>query len=170
MNADTLTYRLQGHEKSCFYGIAKYKGEKMAIYYSVQTADGSGVFQIDFKVNDAKHNDIVDSVKESSGDFVFAATAPGEYAFCFSNADSHEKTVYIDLTFESDTTSQTGQPGTEVRHAPGSAGAKKEELKKALDPMENAINQVSDLLGNMQRMQRYFKTRENRNISTGMSL
>jgi hypothetical protein len=35
VKADTLTYKLAAHERACFYAIAKNKGEKIAVYYSV---------------------------------------------------------------------------------------------------------------------------------------
>lgn len=33
---DTLTYRFAPHERSCFFVLAKAKGEKLAVYYSVR--------------------------------------------------------------------------------------------------------------------------------------
>lgn len=35
VSATALTYKLQAHEKACFYTATKNKGEKIAFYFAV---------------------------------------------------------------------------------------------------------------------------------------
>jgi hypothetical protein len=53
---------------------------------------------------------------------------------------------------------------------PGSAGAQKAELRQTVVPMEATIEKLYESLASVQRQQRYFHTRENRNLSTGIVL
>jgi hypothetical protein len=48
VQADTLTYKLAAHERACFYAIAKDKGEKIAVYYSVCPCDSRVFSSIKF--------------------------------------------------------------------------------------------------------------------------
>lgn len=36
VSATALTYKLQAHEKACFYTATKNKGEKIAFYFAVR--------------------------------------------------------------------------------------------------------------------------------------
>ena len=102
---------------------------------------------------------------EGSGDFLFAASTPGEYSLCLLEKDGAEKSIYMDITTQAET--HGSEPGTEQRHAPGSGQARKEELKTAMAPMDQSIEAIEDLAGQIRKQQRYFRTRENRNLSTG---
>lgn len=106
--------------------------------------------------------------RDSTGDYLFSAVSPGEYSLCFLNTEGAEKSVYFDATAETDTEGKG--PGTELRTMPGSAGAQKAELRQTVVPMEATIQKLYDSLASVQRQQRYFHTRENRNLSTGMVL
>ena len=86
------------------------------------------------------------------------------------NYSSEKKSVYFDLTMERETISFSGEPGTEVRYTPDSSASKKDQLKKSVGPMQEAIDKLQQLGYGIQRSQRYFMTRENRNLSTGKSL
>jgi hypothetical protein len=85
--ATALTYRLEAHEKACFFANVDHKGTKVAFYFAVQSG---GSFDIDYSVvgpgsNGGNEKVILDGTKERQGDFVFTATEVGEYRFCFNN-------------------------------------------------------------------------------------
>ena len=85
--ATALTYRLDAHEKACFFSNVDIKGTKVAFYFAVQSG---GSFDIDYSVvgpgpNGGPEKVILDGVKERQGDFVFTANEVGEYRFCFNN-------------------------------------------------------------------------------------
>lgn len=92
--ATALTYRLEAHEKACFFAQVDNKGTKVAFYFAVQSG---GSFDIDYSVvgpsshvagstdTQASERVILDGTKERQGDFVFTANEVGEYRFCFNN-------------------------------------------------------------------------------------
>lgn len=85
--ATALTYRLEAHEKACFFANVEHKGTKVAFYFAVQSG---GSFDIDYSVvgpgsNGGQEKVILDGTKERQGDFVFTANEVGEYRFCFNN-------------------------------------------------------------------------------------
>jgi hypothetical protein len=85
--ATALTYRLDAHEKACFFANVEHKGTKVAFYFAVQSG---GSFDIDYSVvgpgsNGGPEKVILDGTKERQGDFVFTANEVGEYRFCFNN-------------------------------------------------------------------------------------
>jgi len=91
--ATALTYRLEAHEKACFFAHVENAGSKVAFYFAVQSG---GSFDIDYRVvgpitqGESPGQMIMDKVimdghKERQGDFVFTASAAGEYRFCFDN-------------------------------------------------------------------------------------
>lgn len=85
--ATALTYRLDAHEKACFFANVEHKGTKVAFYFAVQSG---GSFDIDYSVvgpgsNGGQEKVILDGTKERQGDFVFTANEVGEYRFCFNN-------------------------------------------------------------------------------------
>ena len=86
--ATALTYRLDAHEKACFFANVEHKGTKVAFYFAVQSG---GSFDIDYSVvgpsstPGGQEKVILDGTKERQGDFVFTANEVGEYRFCFNN-------------------------------------------------------------------------------------
>ncbi|KAI8823523.1 emp24/gp25L/p24 family/GOLD-domain-containing protein [Fimicolochytrium jonesii] len=154
--ATTLTYKMEPHERACFYVTAKSAGEKMAFYFAVQSG---GSFDVDYDVMGPKGNEILSSTKERQGDFVFSAPDPGEHSFCFSNKMSTftEKVIDFDITAEH----EQGISSPVAQEL-----AKKEEIKKDIKPLEECITRLSDTLGGVQKHQKYFRTRENRNFDT----
>lgn len=81
-SATALTYKLEAHEKACFFANTENPGTKIAFYFAVQSG---GAFDIDYSVVGPREKVILDGAKERQGDFVFTATEPGEYRFCFNN-------------------------------------------------------------------------------------
>ena len=77
-----LTYRLEAHEKACFFATVDDPGTKVAFYFAVQSG---GSFDVDYSVVGPTDKVILDGTKERQGDFVFTATVKGEYRFCFDN-------------------------------------------------------------------------------------
>ncbi|GAA6058025.1 hypothetical protein JCM3770_003978 [Rhodotorula araucariae] len=146
-----LTTTINANERTCFYAAVDKAGEKVGFYFAVQSG---GSFDIDWVVTDPTDNIIIDGERERQGDFIFTAHQPGEYSFCFSNDMSSlsEKLVDFDIMVES-----------EPRPI---APAKPTGLTDQTSSLEESIYKLSGSLSSIQRTQRYFRTRENRNVST----
>ena len=115
--------------------------------------------------------------KERQGDFVFTAQTVGEYRVCFNNEMSTfaDKMVDFEVAVRGNSllnTSQGDVPNIkaqtqvedEGRSAllPQKAGSSPEQHST----LEDLIFKVSGQLSTVSRMQKYFRTRENRNFST----
>ncbi|BGP36883.1 hypothetical protein JCM10450v2_000777 [Rhodotorula kratochvilovae] len=149
--ASALTTTINANERSCFYAAVDKAGEKVGFYFAVQSG---GSFDIDWVVTDPTDTIIIDGERERQGDYIFTAHQPGEYSFCFSNDMSSlsEKLVDFDIMVES-----------EPRPI---APAKPTGLTDQTSSLEESIYKLSGSLSSIQRTQRYFRTRENRNVST----
>ncbi|GAA5926806.1 hypothetical protein JCM3775_007045 [Rhodotorula graminis] len=149
--ASALTTTINANERSCFYAAVDKVGEKVGFYFAVQSG---GSFDIDWTVTDPNDNIIIDGERERQGDYIFTAHAAGEYTFCFSNDMSSlsEKLVDFDIMVES-----------EPRPI---APAKPTGLTEQTSSLEESIYRLSGSFSSIQRTQRYFRTRENRNVST----
>ncbi|KAJ3023616.1 hypothetical protein HKX48_002165 [Thoreauomyces humboldtii] len=154
--ATTLTYRMEPHERACFYTNAKAAGEKIAFYFAVQSG---GAFDVDYDVTGPSNEEILTGHKERQGDFVFNSKAAGEHSFCFSNTMSTftEKTIDFDITAEHE--QSIASP---VAH--DLAG--REDAKRDIRPLEESVTRLHGLAGVLGRHQKYFRTRENRNFDT----
>ncbi|KAL8711459.1 MAG: hypothetical protein Q9220_004117 [cf. Caloplaca sp. 1 TL-2023] len=97
----------------------------------------------------------MEGAKERQGDFVFTAKEQGDYRFCFNNEMSTfaEKMVDFEIAVEN-----------ESRDAklPSKQGTSPEQTSV----LEESIHKVSRDLSTINRNQKYFRTRENRNMST----
>jgi len=97
---------------------------------------------------------ILEGERERQGDFVFTANDVGEYRFCFDNEMSTfaEKMVDFEIAVEN-----------EVRaELPSKQGTTPEQTSV----LEESILKLSAQLSTINRQQKYFRTRENRNFST----
>ena len=56
-----------------------------------------GSFDVDYEVLGPNQKVILDGQKERQGDFVFTATEPGEYRFCFNNEMSTFAEKFVDF-------------------------------------------------------------------------
>ncbi|RMZ68057.1 endosomal cargo receptor (Erp3) [Pyrenophora seminiperda CCB06] len=150
--ATALTYRLEAHEKACFYAQVENKGTKLAFYFAVQSG---GSFDVDYSVTGPTEKLILDGTKERQGDFVFTANDVGEYRFCFNNEMSTfaEKMVDFEIAVENETARAK---------IPSKQGSSPEQTSV----IEESILKLSALLSTVSRNQKYFRTRENRNFST----
>ncbi|KAF9691314.1 hypothetical protein EKO04_010630 [Ascochyta lentis] len=156
--ATALTYRLDAHEKACFYANVEHKGTKVAFYFAVQSG---GSFDVDYSVVGPSANGnnqkkvILDGTKERQGDFVFTANEVGEYEFCFNNEMSTfaEKLVDFEIAVENEA------PRAAIPSKPGSS-------PEQTTVLEESILKLSAQLSTIMRNQKYFRTRENRNFST----
>jgi hypothetical protein len=155
--ATALTYRLDAHEKACFFANVDHKGTKVAFYFAVQSG---GSFDIDYSVvgpgaNGGNEKVILDGTKERQGDFVFTANEVGEYRFCFNNEMSTfaEKLVDFEIAVENEA------PRAAI---PSKQGSSPEQTTV----LEESILKLSAQLSTISRNQKYFRTRENRNFST----
>ncbi|PVI00939.1 hypothetical protein DM02DRAFT_613998 [Periconia macrospinosa] len=149
--ATALTYKLEAHEKACFFTNVQHKGTKVAFYFAVQSG---GSFDIDYVVTGPKEKVILDGAKERQGDFVFTANEEGEYSFCFNNEMSTfaEKMVDFEIAVENEVRAQL----------PSKQGAHPEQTTV----LEESMLKLSAQLSTISRNQKYFRTRENRNFST----
>ncbi|KAF9557984.1 hypothetical protein EC968_007332 [Mortierella alpina] len=157
VEATALTYNVAAHEKACFYTWADVPKKKIAFYFAVQSG---GAFDIDVDVKDPKHKQILNLEKERQGDYVFTANEAGEYSFCFSNDMSTfaEKVLDFEITVEH-----------EKRAAEMDQKEKGKGPQAQTDAMDESLFRLVGELGRIDRMQKYFRTRENRNFSTVVS-
>ncbi|KAF2269586.1 hypothetical protein CC78DRAFT_529325 [Lojkania enalia] len=151
VHATALTYKLEAHEKACFFTNVEHKGTKIAFYFAVQSG---GSFDIDYSVVGPNERVVLDGTKERQGDFVFTANEVGEYRFCFNNEMSTfaEKTVDFEIAVENENRAQL----------PSKQGSSPEQTSV----LEESILKLSAQLSTISRNQKYFRTRENRNFST----
>jgi hypothetical protein len=150
--ATALTYRLEAHEKACFFAHVENKGTKLAFYFAVQSG---GSFDVDYSVVGPTDKVIFDGTKERQGDFVFTANDVGEYRFCFNNEMSTfaEKMVDFEIAVENEAARAK---------IPSKQGSSPEQTSV----LEESILKLSAQLSTISRNQKYFRTRENRNFST----
>ncbi|EON63014.1 hypothetical protein W97_02240 [Coniosporium apollinis CBS 100218] len=150
-SATALTYKLAANEKSCFFTNVQQKGAKVAFYFAVQSG---GSFDVGFSVVGPNERIIMDGTKERQGDFVFTANDVGEYRFCFDNEMSTfaEKMVDFEVAVENESRAQL----------PSKQGTSPEQTTV----LEESILKLSAQLSTINRNQKYFRTRENRNFST----
>ncbi|KAI9818362.1 MAG: hypothetical protein M1826_001384 [Phylliscum demangeonii] len=151
VSSTALTYRLAPNEKACFYAGVEHAGVKLAFYYAVQSG---GSFDVDYAVHGPHDKVILTGEKERQGDFVFTASEPGEYRFCFNNEMSTfaEKLVDFEIAVENE----------ERATLPSKQGSSPEQTSV----LEESIFKLSTQLSTITRNQKYFRTRENRNFST----
>ncbi|KAI9880924.1 MAG: hypothetical protein M1830_009992 [Pleopsidium flavum] len=151
VSATALTYKLTPNEKACFFTFVEHKGAKIAFYFAVQTG---GSFDVDYSVVGPNEKVIMEGPKERQGDFVFTAGESGEYRFCFNNEMSTfaEKMVDFEIAVENEQRAQL----------PSKQGTSPEQTSA----LEESIFKLSGQLSTINRNQKYFRTRENRNFST----
>ena len=96
----------------------------------------------------------MDGTKERQGDFVFTANMAGEYSFCFSNDMSTvtDKLVDFEISVEN-------EPRAEIP-------SKGDPASEHTNNVEESIQKLGSQLSTVARTQKYFRTRENRNLST----
>ncbi len=150
-HATALTYTVTANDNTCFYALADKPGEKMSFYFAVQAG---GDFDIDYYVKDPQGLIVLEGTKERQGDFVFTANSVGEYAFCFNNDMSTvtDKVVDFDILVEN-------VPRAELPMKPAATAEQTSGL-------EESVMKLSSQLSTIARTQKYFRTRENRNMST----
>ncbi|KAI4180378.1 MAG: hypothetical protein L6R41_007274 [Letrouitia leprolyta] len=152
VSATALTYKLQPNEKACFFSYAEQKGLKLAFYFAVQSG---GSFDVDYSVVGPNEKIIMEGIKERQGDFVFTAKEQGEYRFCFNNEMSTFAEKMVDFEIAVENESRDAQ-------LPSKQGTSPEQTSA----LEESILKVSRDLSTINRNQKYFRTRENRNMST----
>ncbi|KAI4163635.1 MAG: hypothetical protein LQ342_002669 [Letrouitia transgressa] len=167
-SATALTYKLQPNEQACFFSNAPQQGSKLAFYFAVQSG---GSFDVDYSVYGPHDKLIMEGSKERQGDFVFTAKEPGEYRFCFNNEMSTfaEKMVDFEIAVSRILSSSSERDSiqlveNESRDAqlPSKQGTSPEQTSA----LEESIMKISRDLSTINRNQKYFRTRENRNFST----
>ncbi|KAH9817995.1 emp24/gp25L/p24 family/GOLD-domain-containing protein [Melampsora americana] len=151
VDASALTTNIIAGERLCFYAWVDKLHEKVGFYFAVQSG---GAFDIDWTITDPHDTIVIEGEKERQGDYIFTANAVGEYSFCFHNDISSfsEKFVDFDIMVEN-----------EPRPV---APAKPTSITEQTSSLEDSIYKLSGSLSNIQRTQKYFRTRENRNVST----
>ncbi|KKY22620.1 putative endosomal cargo receptor [Phaeomoniella chlamydospora] len=152
-SATALTYKLDANEKACFFANNPTAGAKIAFYFAVQSG---GSFDVDYLVTAPGDKIVMEEHKQRQGDFVFTGQSVGDYSFCFSNEMSTfaEKMVDFEIAIENDETNRATLPSK--------AGTPPEQTTQ----LEESILKIQGQLSTISRMQKYFRTRENRNFST----
>lgn len=133
-----------------------------------------GSFDVDYSVVGPNEKKIMEGFKERQGDFVFTANEVGEYRFCFNNEMSTfaEKMVDFEIAVRCENRLLTSghhakpllyQVENEQRaQLPSKQGTSPEQTSA----LEESIFKLSGQLSTINRNQKYFRTRENRNFST----
>ncbi|KAG0331123.1 hypothetical protein BG000_011185 [Podila horticola] len=157
VDATALTYNVAAHERACFYTWVDSPKKKLAFYFAVQSG---GSFDIDVEATGPNNKVLLQLEKERQGDYVFTANEEGEYAFCFSNDMSTfaEKVVDFEISVEN-----------EKRPSQVESNEKGTGPQAHANAMDESLYRLQDELSRIDRMQKYFKTRENRNFSTVIS-
>ncbi|KAL8970881.1 MAG: hypothetical protein Q9183_001309 [Haloplaca sp. 2 TL-2023] len=166
ISATALTYKLQPSERACFFSYADQKGLKLAFYFAGRVlskdtdlhyaqVQSGGSFDVDYSVVGPNGKTIMDGTKERQGDFVFTAKEQGEYRFCFNNEMSTFAEKMVDFEIAVENESKNAQ-------LPSKQGTSPEQTSA----LEESILKVSRDLSTINRNQKYFRTRENRNMST----
>ncbi|CCG83151.1 Erp2,4 [Taphrina deformans PYCC 5710] len=153
--ASAFSYRVKANENACFYTNADKANEKIAFYFSVQAG---GDFDIDYYAIGPHGHTILNGQKEKQGDFVFSATVPGEYKFCFNNDMSTVTDKIVDFEIQVENEPRSAE-------LPQRAGTGAEQTTA----IEESVLKLSSQVSQMSRTQKYFRTRENRNMSTVQS-
>ncbi|KAH9457647.1 hypothetical protein MJO28_004720 [Puccinia striiformis f. sp. tritici] len=151
VEGSALTTTVAAGEKLCFYVWVDKPKEKVGFYFAVQSG---GSFDIDWVITNPSEKIVIQGEKERQGDFVFTAHEIGEHSFCLNNDMSSfsEKIIDFDITIEN-----------EPRSAPP---LKQTSIIDQASSLEESIYKLSGSLSNIQRTQKYFRTRENRNSAT----
>ncbi|KAG0029762.1 hypothetical protein BGZ82_007735 [Podila clonocystis] len=157
VDATALTYNVAAHERACFYTWVDAPKKKLAFYFAVQSG---GSFDIDVEATGPNNKVLLQLEKERQGDYVFTANEEGEYSFCFSNDMSTfaEKVVDFEISVEN-----------EKRPSQMEQSEKGTGPQAHANAMDESLYRLQDELSRIDRMQKYFKTRENRNFSTVIS-
>ncbi|KAF9581831.1 hypothetical protein BGW38_001017 [Lunasporangiospora selenospora] len=157
VDATSLTYNVAAHERACFYTWADEPSKKIGFYFAVQSG---GSFDIDVEVKDPREKVLLALEKERQGDYVFTANDVGEYSFCFSNDMSTfaEKVVDFEIVVEHERRANAEQMNERESGTQAQAAA-----------MDESVYRLHGELQRIDRMQKYFKTRESRNFSTVIS-
>ncbi|KAI9205906.1 endosomal cargo receptor [Polychytrium aggregatum] len=170
VQATTLTYRVQPHERACFYTLSSYQGEKIAFYFAVQSG---GQFDIDFEVTDPRNEVIISANRERQVDYVFSAKHVGEYSFCFSNVMSTfaEKVIDFDITAEHENSQDAQRELQKITVTGHSDKTKDKPVETNQNPtaFDETLNAIGGKSSQIMRLQKYFRTRENRNFATVQS-
>lgn len=166
--SEGVSLKVEGHDELCVFAEANRRGEKLAFYYSVQSADASGKFGVQVTVHNTKNEAVLETNEESTGDYVFSANSAGEYVFCFGNHDSATKMLYVDVTVETDTYLYGGQIGSEVAKLPATDQSAKKDIKEKKSKLDDMIRTLNSKLDTLHKQMMYIKAREGRSISTGI--
>lgn len=97
---------------------------------------------------------VAEGRKERQRDIVFSAELPGDYEFCFSNEMSTVSDKLVDFEIALQNEQRAGLP-----LKPGQPQAKTSEIEESLIKLAGQVTSVA-------RSQKYFRTRENRNLAT----
>ena len=132
-----------------------------------------GSFDVDYVVSGPTSKTILEGTKERQGDFVFTAKETGDYMFCFNNEMSTFADKMVDFDIAVLLPPILNIPGNNEWHGTKVENESRATLpsKKGTTPaqtsaLEESIIRVSTQLSTINRNQKYFRTRENRNFST----
>lgn len=98
--------------------------------------------------------------KERQGDYVLTANELGEYSFCFSN----DMSTFADKTFDFEISVENERRPAQAEHNERGTGPQAQA-----EAIDESLYRISNELTRIDRMQKYFKTRDSRNFATVIS-
>lgn len=158
VSATALTTIVGAQETSCFYLHTHAIGEKIGVYFAVQSG---GAFDIDWLVRDNHDKVIMKGTKDKQGDYIFTAQRGGEYSLCFSNGPSIMPSSTVITTQGNNTDMSTFAEklvdfdfmlGTEEGHAP--PNLKPGAIADKTTRLEDSIARLSASLDDITRHQK----------------
>jgi len=143
-----LITEVDPHKEECFY---KDLEKDSSITFEFQVMSG-GALDIDVLLSGPDGKTIYSESKESEGEYMFNTESDGFYRFCFSNKMSTltSKLISFNILDEEELISRPVKP-------------------EDIDPLENAILQLSDGLHTIQAENKYMKLRERAHRNTSES-
>lgn len=148
--ATPLTFELEAHGEECFSVVTEDPNLNIGLYFAVQLG---GDFDVDYKVLLPLLEVLFDEHKQRQGLWSFNAKVPGEYLFCFSNAQLTKENKMVDFEVH-----ENRKPSLRL---PLNA-----ERLEAMEGMRATIDLIDSKLGELLRGLQYYKTRTNRNQAT----
>ncbi|RNF02730.1 COP-coated vesicle membrane protein p24 precursor [Trypanosoma rangeli] len=126
----------------CFLEDITGIGVKVFLHYMV-TSGGS--LDIDATIYGPDNSHIWESVREAEARVLFKTRTPGRHRFCFSNKMSTITNKVVAFSIA------VGESGMDTN---------KDQMAKAVDPLERSIMRIQQGLREVQEVQRYLRGRE----------
>ncbi len=137
----TFTIQLAPHEKRCYYENLIVR-ERLDLSFQVGSG---GSLDVDFWVSNPENRLLYSVFRQSTATYGFVAEQPGKYEYCFSNQ----------MSSVTDKTLSFSVMGPDER-----MNVKPEKEAISIDPLDQAIRELSDGLMAIKDEQSYMEARE----------